>query len=110
MIKPIITALAITLSLLSCPIYGQPITFSYIAPVPGSKYINPEQSIILKTRVPFDLESINGCAIEITGSESGTHSFTWKVSKDNCTIVIIPDSHFSFGEFITVNEIGRAHV
>jgi|ETNmetMinimDraft_30_1059905.scaffolds.fasta_scaffold03506_2 hypothetical protein len=103
MIKPIITALAITLSLLSCPIYGQPITFSYIAPVPGSKYINPEQSIILKTRVPFDLESINGCAIEITGSESGTHSFTWKVSKDNCTIVIIPDSHFSFGEFITVN-------
>jgi hypothetical protein len=69
-------ALAIMWSLAGWFIYGQSLFFNYITPVPGSEYINPEQSLILKTGIPFDHQPMEGCNIMIMGSESGSHTFT----------------------------------
>ena len=97
------TVLFIVLSLAACLMYGQSLFFNYTAPVPGSEYINPEQSLILKTGIPFDQQSIDGCKIVITGSESGSHTFTWKLSEDLKTLVVIPDFYFFYGETVSFN-------
>lgn len=101
--KLIPTALFLIWSFTSYITFGQGTHFNYISPVPGSEYINPEQSIILKTGTLFDIESIDECNIEIKGSETGNHSFTWKISEDSKSIVIIPDNSFIYNETVSVN-------
>ncbi|MFK5855326.1 MAG: aryl-sulfate sulfotransferase [Bacteroidota bacterium] len=100
--KLISTAIVIVWSLTCYSVFGQSLVFNYIAPVPNSEYINPEQSIILKTGDPFDQNSIDLCEIIITGSESGIHEFSWKLSEDRKTLVIIPDNSFLYGETVYV--------
>jgi arylsulfotransferase ASST/type IX secretion system substrate protein/Big-like domain-containing protein len=81
--------------------HGQEVSINYSSPVSGAKYVNPEQTIILKTGIPFEKQSVDYNKFSIVGSVSGNHSFTWKFSKDYKTIVIIPDSYFTYGETIT---------
>ncbi|MBL6944738.1 MAG: aryl-sulfate sulfotransferase [Bacteroidales bacterium] len=97
------TVLCIVWSLTGCPAHGQSVFFNYTAPLHGSEYINPEQSLILKTGIPLDQELIDDSKILITGSESGNHTFSWKLSEDFKTLVVTPDFYFGYGETITVN-------
>lgn len=96
-------ALVILLSLTIGFTYGQSHFFNYTSPIPGSEYINPEQTIILKTGLSFDSQSVDNCRISIKGSESGPNNFTWKFSEDFKTLVIIPKNNFFYGETIVVN-------
>ena len=97
------TVLTIVWSVTGFLVFGQSLVFNYTSPISGAEYINPEQSIILKTGIPFDQKFIDGHKFIITGSESGLHSFSWKLSEDTKTLVIIPEFKFSYGETVTVN-------
>ena len=93
--------IAIALCLISYAGFGQSVSLNYTSPVTGAEYINPEQTIILKTGTAFDEKSIFNNEITIVGSESMDHSFTWKISYDLKTLIIIPDTYFLFGETVT---------
>lgn len=88
--------------LLLIKISAQPLPFNYISPVPGSKYINPEQAIILKTGSCFDPLSTSKLSVSIFGSQSGTINPELKLSDDNKILFIIPEREFLFGEHIKV--------
>ena len=93
--------IAIALCLISYAGFGQSVSLNYTSPVTGAEYINPEQTIILKTGTAFDEKSIFNNEITIVGSESMDHSFTWKISYDLKTLIIIPDTYFLFGETVS---------
>src|SRR5215831_14734257 len=78
--------------------------FSYINPMPGSGFHYPETNIILKSSLLIDKQSVNDKhLVEITGSITGNHSWTARLSDDDKTIVIKPYPVFDFGETVTVN-------
>jgi hypothetical protein len=81
---------------------GQTIDFNYLSPFPGSYYLNPEQSIILKTGYPFDPVSVEKAEIMIEGSLSGMHDYTCVFSDDLTTLVLIPVTPFDYGEMVSV--------
>ncbi|MBX7110207.1 MAG: aryl-sulfate sulfotransferase [Chitinophagales bacterium] len=77
--------------------------FAYINPKPGSQYRNPQTNIILKNGNLIDRSSVSGKnLVEISGSASGRHSWTARLSDDNKTVVIKPSPVFDFGETVTV--------
>ncbi|MBP9883011.1 MAG: hypothetical protein KBF32_06400, partial [Chitinophagales bacterium] len=57
--------------------------FNYISPLPGSRYHNPTTNIILKNGQYLDKASVsNKELLQITGSLSGNHSWTARLSDD----------------------------
>ncbi len=82
---------------------GQEIQYSYISPLPYSKYINPEQVICLKTGYLFDTSSIAEEHIQISGSKSGFIKFSVQLSEDQSVLFIKPNNKFKYGEKISVN-------
>ena len=83
--------------------FSQKANFNYICPLPGSKYINPEQTIILKTGTEFNLSCKKYHNASITGSKSGNIDYEVFISNDNKTMVLLPKKPFSINETITVN-------
>ncbi len=81
---------------------SQTTTFNYICPLPESEYINPEQTIILKTGNKFDESCKYLGGISIVGSKSGSIANDIYLSKDKKTIVITPKTPFLIDETITV--------
>lgn len=90
------------LSLYSIMLYGQPVEFNYICPIPDSKYLNPEQDIILKTGYPFDPVSIHDAFAILKGSESGFFGCVMSLSADRKTLFIHHSKKFALGEIIHV--------
>ncbi len=88
--------------LLHISIFAQTTEFSYVSPMPGSKYLNPEQNIILKTNSAFEQNSIQSSLFQINGSKSGLIEFKTILSSDLKTLIIKPLRSFVFGEKITV--------
>lgn len=88
--------------LLSSTSMGQELKLNYTSPVDGANFINPEQTIIIKTGERFKKHSSFNPYFNITGSESGNHTFKTILSDDELTLIIIPDSHFDYGESVTV--------
>lgn len=77
--------------------------FAYINPKPGSQYSHPQTSIILKNGSLLDRTSLSGKnLLEISGSSSGRHAWTARLSDDDKTVVIKPATVFDFGETVTV--------
>ncbi len=85
------------------PGFSQYSDFILISPTPDSRFINPEQSILIKTDQEFDDSSIMDSMFSIVGSESGIINFRIKISDDNKSIILIPERYFAFGEIVTVN-------
>ncbi len=78
--------------------------FSYLNPVPGSKYHNRETTLAIRNGDFIDEASIRKSGwITITGSVSGTHSYTSRLSDDGKTIVVKPLNIFDFGETVSVS-------
>ncbi len=77
-------------------------TFQYISPVPGSKYIMPENNIALRHGEELNTESLNRFKLEVNGSISGNIFGNIVVSDDQKTLIFNPEKPFTPGERITV--------
>jgi len=80
----------------------QQASFSYVSPLPGSKYINPEQTIALRHGDIIDPTSVRNSMITLRGSERGEITGSVKLSVDGRTLVFTPDKPFSLKENISV--------
>ncbi len=76
--------------------------FKYISPVPGSKYIMPQNNIALRHGDPIQIESLQNFSIQVNGSKSGRISGKIILSDDSRTIIFKPDNSFILGEEISV--------
>jgi hypothetical protein len=77
--------------------------FQYISPLPASKYHNPGCNIILRPGGTIDAASMdNHSLFHVSGSLSGTHEISIKLSKDQQTIIVDPLTDFSEGEAVNV--------
>ena len=81
---------------------AQPIEYNYICPVPDSRYINPEQTIILKTGYPYNPLSLHEAFVTMKGSESGLFLATMSLSSDLKTLFIHHNKKFALGETIHI--------
>lgn len=77
--------------------------FKYISPKPGSKFINPENSIVFRHGDVLDESSVKNSLISVTGSLSGEISGIIKLSKDARTIIFYPEKPYQYKESINVN-------
>lgn len=77
--------------------------FSYVSPMPGSKFHNPETNIILLNGQLIDESSIHGAdLLTIVGSVSGNHTWKARLSDDHKTVVIKPVPVFAYDENVYV--------
>lgn len=86
-------------------IFGQTISlekFKYISPKPGSKFINPENTIAFRHGDVLDISSVKNSLISVTGSLSGEISGKLKLSQNQQTLIFVSDNQYQFGEWITV--------
>lgn len=81
---------------------AQTAQFNYVSPVPGSKYVNPEQTIALRHGEIIDLTSIRFDLISVYGSLRVELPGIIQLAGDHKTVIFIPASPFNFGEKITV--------
>ena len=92
----------IALILIASFSFAQQITFDYVCPAPGSKYLNPEQNIILNTSASFDQDVLSDAYFNIRGSKSGINNFELLLSEDRRTLLINPTQKFRLDEEIFV--------
>ncbi|MCD4730569.1 MAG: aryl-sulfate sulfotransferase [Bacteroidales bacterium] len=81
--------------------------FNYISPVPGSKYIMPQNNIALRHGDPIQVESLQNFSIHVTGTESGRITGRIVLSDDLRTVIFKPDNPFAFGEEVQVVVFGE---
>jgi len=77
--------------------------FVYLNPLPGSKYRNPQTTLAIKNGSFMDASSVaKKDWIEITGSKSGPHTWTARLSDDRKTIIVKPQPVFDYSETVSV--------
>ncbi len=78
--------------------------FTYINPLPGSKYHNRETTLAIKNGSLIDESTVQKRGwIEINGSSSGAHQWSARLSDDGKTIIVKPEILFDFSETVSVN-------
>jgi len=77
--------------------------FKYISPKPGSKFINPENTIAFRHGDILDVSSVKSELLTVTGSLSGKISGEITLSSDGRTLIFYPEAPYQFKETITVN-------
>jgi hypothetical protein len=75
--------------------------FAYVSPAPGSALHLPTTNIIVRPGDALDPISVQDGIIQVTGSVSGAHAGTTRLSDDSETIVFRPDVGFATGETVT---------
>ncbi|MCD4730782.1 MAG: Ig-like domain-containing protein, partial [Bacteroidales bacterium] len=101
----LLASLLLVFCLSSQIIFGQTKSFEkfkYISPKPGSKFINPENTIAFRHGEEFDAASVKSSLISVTGSISGEITGTFKLSTDSRTLIFYPDAPYHYKETITV--------
>lgn len=89
--------------ILAFPFFSQA-QFQYLSPEPGSKYHNPNTTIILRNGNQLDEASLQTKHLfKVQGSLSGKHDFEVKLAENGKTIILKPTQPFSGGETVTVN-------
>ncbi|MBN2174818.1 MAG: aryl-sulfate sulfotransferase [Bacteroidales bacterium] len=76
--------------------------YRYISPLPGSKYIMPENNIAVRQGEPLVAGSADHVRFEVRGTKSGMHLGRILLSDDNKTLIFIPHIPFLLGERVTV--------
>ncbi len=77
--------------------------FQYLNPLPNSRYVSVQSTIIIKKGPAINKASINSSLINVYGSKSGTHTGQMKLSSDSRTVIFIPDIPFATNEDIVIN-------
>ncbi|MBD3408929.1 MAG: T9SS type A sorting domain-containing protein [Ignavibacteriales bacterium] len=80
--------------------------YEYLSPLPGSKYHNPEATIIVRHGDFINPATVSADAFVVTGSESGVASGEAILSTDRKTVIFKPSDVFRFGETVTVEILG----
>ena len=76
--------------------------WNYISPIPGSKFINPESSIVFRQGDKIDKSSIDNSLIKVSGSVSGLIKGKLILSKDGRTLIFYPNTAFQYKEQISI--------
>jgi len=78
---------------------------TYLSPVPGSKYVNKETNLIIRTSGLINLETVGSSSFRVQGSKSGLHPGEIILS-DSKTILFKPVVPFSAAEtvFVKINK------
>ncbi len=76
--------------------------WNYISPVPGSKFINPESTIVFRQGEKINKSSIDNPLIKVSGSASGLIEGKLILSKDERTLIFYPNTAFQYKESVTV--------
>jgi hypothetical protein len=92
--------------LISGMMMSQNVSYSYISPVPGSRFINPENNIAIRHGDKFETSSVRSSIISVRGSVRGKIEGTVKLSMDERTIIFIPDEPYSYNETIYIEVNG----
>ena len=77
--------------------------YEYLSPSPFSFYHNPETVTIIRFGEKIDLFSLSDDLLEVTGAISGRHSGKFTISKDNLTLIFIPNQIFAFNEKVILH-------
>jgi len=103
LMKNFILSISLALFLLSGSFLamGQ-IGWQYISPLPGSKWINPEQTISFRMGEQILLSSLDGNLLQLEGSKSGSMNCDVVLADDGRTVIFTPEKPFAFGETIQV--------
>ncbi len=77
---------------------GLPAGFQYIFPGPGTKYVHPNSTIILRFRniSPKNVTNLSTC-IKVSGGKSGPLSGKTIIASDNRTIIFTPEKSYKLG-------------
>lgn len=84
------------------PVHGAPRPFAYVSPVPGSKRVSPLNNVAIRPGPVLDAASLNGAALEVTGSRSGAREGRLRLSADGRTILFDPREPWVLGETVQV--------
>jgi len=82
--------------------FGQSLDFSYQSPQPGAQFINPEQTLILKTPNGFEPSGLKSNKFIIKGSLSGNIGCNVQLSDDSKTLIVTPQKYFQYGEKVDI--------
>jgi len=82
---------------------GLPAGFQYVFPGPGTKYVHPNSTIILRFRniSPKNVTNLGTC-IKVSGGKSGPISGKTIIASDKRTIIFTPEKSYKFGEKVIV--------
>lgn len=77
--------------------------WQYVSPAPGAEHVSPRTNVILRPVGGVDPASVgeDGAAFDVTGSVSGAHAGSARLSDDGRTITFRPLVPFSPGEGVT---------
>ena len=101
--KNFILSISLALFLLSGSFLAMGQTgWQYISPLPGSKWINPEQTISFRMGEQILLSSLDGNLLQLEGSKSGSMNCDVVLADDGRTVIFTPEKPFAFGETIQV--------
>lgn len=78
------------------------VCWTYLSPQPGSRMINPENTIAFRQGEPVDWNSVSTELITVAGSQSGMISGKWVLSSDSRTLIFRPDYKYRYNETISV--------
>jgi hypothetical protein len=92
-----VALLATTFSVASAAAPG----YSYVSPVPGSRFVSPGNNIALRTSSFLDPAVVRDGAISVQGSNSGSHAGRLTLARDGRTLIFVPDEPFQPGERVT---------
>lgn len=83
--------------------------FYYLSPVPGSKYVSENTTIIFRPNAAFKNQRPDWTSsVRVEGSDSGVHAGGWIFARDSKTVIFRPHQRFDQGEVVTVFVDGTA--
>jgi Arylsulfotransferase (ASST)/Secretion system C-terminal sorting domain len=73
----------------------------YVSPLPGSKLVSPQSSMIIKSAEKLNAATISDNLFKVVGSESGIHRGKIILADDQRTLIFKPDNNFYAGETVS---------
>jgi len=84
-------------------VFSQANSGLWVSPEPGSEYINPEQTILVRTQMRFITAGVDPGCFQITGSKSGAVDFQIITKPTENSCILKPLYPFSLGEEVRVS-------
>lgn len=78
----------------------------YRSPVPGSRFVSPGNTVVLRAAAPLDPGSASAGVIRVVGVGSGVLDGTTTLARDGRTLVFTPARRFAPGERVEVVATG----
>lgn len=83
-------------------VHTQPLALVYTLPAAGARNISPGTALAFRQGSPLRTASVQADHFTVTGSRSGAHSGTARLSDDGLTVLFYPHKPFAYGETVAV--------